>query len=59
VGLLELSLKMHHARLQQMPRRVTEALERKQRQDGLREAWLADEKAFEQAQADEAQRARR
>jgi len=59
IGLLELSLKMHHARLQQMPRRLTEALERKEHQDRLREAWLADEKAFEQAQADEAQRARR
>lgn len=59
IGLLELSLKMHHARLQQMPRRLTEALERKQRQDRLREAWLADEEAFGRAQADEVQRSLR
>ena len=59
VGLLDLSVKMHHARLQQMPRRLTEALERKHEQDRLREAWLADEAAFEQAQSEEVERARR
>lgn len=49
VGLLELAVKMHHARLQQMPRRVAEAHARKQKQDRLREAWLADEEAFRQS----------
>ncbi len=48
VGLLEFSSQIHRARLQQMPRRLMEALERKERQDQLREAWLADEAAFEQ-----------
>jgi hypothetical protein len=49
VGLLELAVKLHHARLQELPRRQAEALERKQRQDILRELWRADEKAFEEA----------
>lgn len=48
-GLLEVSRKMHRARLQQMPRKLMEALERKGKQDRLREAWLADEAAFESA----------
>lgn len=59
VGLLELSVKMHHARLQQMPRRLTEAIDRKHRQDRLREEWLEDEAAFELEQADRAQSGRR
>lgn len=46
VGLLELSVRMHHKRLQELPRRLAEALERKQRQDALREAWLRDEARF-------------
>ncbi len=56
VGLLEFSVQMHQARLQQMPRRLMEALERKEEQDRLREAWLADEAAFEQALLDAAER---
>jgi hypothetical protein len=48
VGLLELAIKLHHARLQEIPRRLVEARERKELQDALREAWLADEEAFEQ-----------
>ncbi|HKJ24602.1 MAG TPA: hypothetical protein VKB65_07255 [Myxococcota bacterium] len=43
VGLLELSVRMHHKRLQELPRDLAQALERKQRQDALREAWLRDE----------------
>jgi len=50
VSLLSLASRLHRARLEEMPRRMTEALERKQRQDRLREEWLADEKAFEEAQ---------
>lgn len=46
VGLLELALRMHHTRLQELPRRLSEALERKQKQDALREAWLRDEARF-------------
>lgn len=46
VGLLELSVRMHHKRLQDLPRELAQALERKQRQDELREAWLRDEARF-------------
>ncbi len=54
VGLLEFSSQMHRARLQQMPRKLMEALERKEKQDQLREAWLADEAAFEESLRDDA-----
>jgi hypothetical protein len=46
VGLLELSVRMHHARLQSLPRDLAAALERKARQDALREAWRRDEARF-------------
>jgi predicted transcriptional regulator len=59
VGLLELSAKMHRGRLQSMPRQVAQAIERKEQQDRLREAWLADEAAFEQRQAEEVERSLR
>lgn len=52
VGLLELSVQMHHARLQEMPRQLTKAIERREKQRRLREAWRADEAAFEQALLD-------
>jgi hypothetical protein len=54
VGLLELSVRMHHKRLQDLPRDLARALERKQRQDALREAWLRDEARLA-APADEPQ----
>lgn len=50
VSLLNLASRLHRARLEEMPRRLAEALARKERQDRLREAWIADEKAFEEAQ---------
>lgn len=53
VGLLELARRLHRARLEEMPRRMADARERKREQDRLREAWLADEAAFESAQAPE------
>jgi hypothetical protein len=49
VGLLELAMRLHQARLRELPRREAEALDRKQRQDVLRELWRADEEAFEEA----------
>lgn len=49
VGLLDLVVKLHRARLQELPRRQAEAFDRKRRQDLLRERWLADEAAFEEA----------
>jgi hypothetical protein len=47
LGLLDLAVRLHQARLEEIPRRLAEALERKQRQDRLREAWLEDQAAFE------------
>lgn len=49
VGLLELARRLHLARLEEIPRRIQEATERKQQQDAAREAWLADEADFESA----------
>jgi hypothetical protein len=53
VGLLELARRLHLARLEEIPRRTQEALERKQQQDAAREAWLADEADFESADPEE------
>jgi hypothetical protein len=46
VGLLELAIRLHHARLEEIPRRIADALERKQAHDAAREAWLEQEAAF-------------
>lgn len=46
VELLRLARRLHLARLEEMPRKIQEAIERKQVQDAAREAWLADEAAF-------------
>jgi hypothetical protein len=46
VGLLQLARKLHHARLEEYPRKIEEAFERKRAQDAARAAWLADEQAF-------------
>lgn len=46
VGLLQLARRLHLARLEEIPRKVEEALERKRQQDAARKAWLADEAAF-------------
>lgn len=43
VGLLELARRMHLKRLEEMPREMAEAFERKRKQDAAREAWLAEE----------------
>jgi hypothetical protein len=47
VALLELARKLHLARLEEIPRRLEEAFARKRTQDAAREAWLADEAAFQ------------
>lgn len=53
VSLLTLARRLHLARLEEVPRRMEEALARKQQQDEARARWLADEKAFrEDAPAD-------
>jgi len=46
IGLLQLARRLHLARLEEIPRKVEEALERKREQDAVREAWLADEAKF-------------
>jgi hypothetical protein len=53
VGLLQLARRLHLARLEEIPRKVEEALERKREQDAVREAWLADEARFGAADHDE------
>jgi hypothetical protein len=47
VALLELARKLHLARLEEIPRRLEEGFARKRAQDAAREAWLADEAAFQ------------
>jgi hypothetical protein len=44
--LLHLARRLHLARLQEVPRRLDEALVRKRQQDEARAAWLADEARF-------------
>jgi hypothetical protein len=46
--LLHIARRLHLARLQEIPRRLQEALERKRAQDAAREAWLAEQAEFEQ-----------
>jgi hypothetical protein len=47
LGLLHLARKLHLARLQEIPRRLQGAFDRKRAQDAARAAWLADEEAFD------------
>ncbi len=46
VNMLKLARKLNQARLEEIPRKIEEALARKQKQDDARAAWLADQKAF-------------
>jgi hypothetical protein len=48
--LLELATRLHLARLEEIPRKTEEALERKRKQDAARAAWLADQAAFGKAE---------
>lgn len=54
IGLLELARRLHLARLEEIPRQVEEAGERKRKQDEARAAWLADQAEFERAQGEAA-----
>lgn len=47
VEMLKVARQMNLARLEEIPRKVEEALERKRQQDEARAAWLADQKEFE------------
>ena len=49
VGLLELARRLHLARLEELPRQMQRAFDRKRAQDEARAAWLADEAAFDPA----------
>jgi hypothetical protein len=46
VALLELARRLHAARLEEIPRKVEEAFERKRQQDAARAAWLKDQVEF-------------
>lgn len=46
VGLLELSRTLHRARLEEIPRRIEEAIARRDAHEIVREQWLADQAAF-------------
>jgi hypothetical protein len=46
VGMLKLARRLNQARLEEIPRKIEEAFERKRAQDAAREAWLADQAGF-------------
>jgi hypothetical protein len=52
VALLKLAVKLNLARLEEIPRQITEAQQRREEHDAARRAWLEDQRAFEQKQAD-------
>lgn len=52
VSFLQLARRLHLARLEEVPRKLEEAFERKRAQDAARAAWLADEAAFNDDAAD-------
>jgi len=45
--LLHVARRLHLARLEEVPRRMQEAFDRKAKQDAAREAWLAEQREFE------------
>ncbi len=47
LSLLHVAKRLHLARLEEVPRRMQEALDRKAKQDAAREAWLAEQREFE------------
>jgi hypothetical protein len=47
VGLLELAREMHLARLEEIPRKLSEALERREAHETARQAWLEEQARFE------------
>ena len=46
VNMLNLAVKLNSARLEEIPRKIEEALARKHKQDEARAAWQADQQAF-------------
>ena len=57
LGLLQLAQTLHRARLEEMPRRLAEALERREAHELVRAAWRADEAAFSDSASGAAARA--
>ncbi len=53
-GLLELSVRLHLARLEEIPRQITDALERAEAHAATRAAWLEQQAAFAAGDAAEA-----
>jgi hypothetical protein len=52
VAALKLAAEMHHARLEEIPRQITEAHERREAHDAARRVWLEEQKAFDGDSAD-------
>jgi hypothetical protein len=50
VGLLELARELHLARLEEYPRNLSDALERREAHEAARRAWLEDQARFERAE---------
>jgi hypothetical protein len=50
VALLKLAVKLNLARLEEYPRQIVEAQQRREEHDAARRAWLADQQAFEDKQ---------
>ena len=42
----QVARRLHQARLEEIPRKLEEAFERKRAQDAARQAWLADQERF-------------
>ena len=52
VGLLKLARQLHLARLEEIPRKVEEALDHQRAQAAARAAWLADQAQFDAGDSD-------
>ena len=50
--LLHVAKRLHLARLEEIPRRMQEAIDRKAKQDAARAAWQADQRAFEEGDSE-------
>ncbi len=52
VGVLKLAGELHLARLEEIPRKIAEAHQRREAHEAARRAWLEEQKAFEDSPAD-------
>jgi hypothetical protein len=51
LALLKLAIELHHARLEEIPRQLAEAHQRREAHEVARRAWLEEQKAFQPAPA--------